>query len=80
MEFVKLVGPFGVFFIMFALGLNLSIRRFLRVFSKPKNFIVGLLCQIVVLPIIGLIVINYFPMEKEFQIGVFLLLIMPLLC
>ena len=77
MEFVKLVGPFGVFFIMFALGLNLSIRRFLRVFNKPKNFIVGLLCQIVVLPIIGLIVINYFPMEKEFQIGVFLLLIMP---
>ncbi len=77
MEFVKLVGPFGVFFIMFALGLNLSIRRFLRVFSKPKNFIVGLLCQIVVLPIIGLIVISYFPMEKEFQIGIFLLLIMP---
>ena len=77
MEFVKLVGPFGVFFIMFALGLNLSIRRFLRVFNKPKNFIVGLLCQIVVLPIIGLIVISYFPMEKEFQIGIFLLLIMP---
>ena len=31
MEFVKLVGPFGVFFIMFALGLNLKINRFLRV-------------------------------------------------
>ena len=77
MEFVKLVGPFGVFFIMFALGLNLSIKRFLRVFSKPKNFIIGILCQIIVLPIIGLIIINYFPMEKEFQIGVFLLLIMP---
>ena len=38
MEFVKLVGPFGVFFIMFALGLNLSIKRFLRVFSRPKKF------------------------------------------
>ena len=77
MEFVKLVGPFGVFFIMFALGLNLKINRFLRVFSKPKNFIVGILCLVVVLPIIGLIIINYFPMDKEFQIGVFLLLIMP---
>ena len=42
MEFVKLVGPFGVFFIMFALGLNLNIKRFLRVFSKPKDFILGL--------------------------------------
>ena len=77
MEFVKLVGPFGVFFIMFALGLNLSIRRFLRVFSKPKNFIVGILCQIVALPIIGLLVISFLPMSKEFQIGIFLLLIMP---
>ena len=67
MEFVKLVGPFGVFFIMFALGLNLSIRRFLRVFSKPKNFIVGILCQIVALPIIGLLVISFLPMTKEFQ-------------
>ena len=53
MEFVKLVGPFGVFFIMFALGLNLSIKRFLRVFSRPKNFIVGLMCQVFVLPIIA---------------------------
>ena len=77
MEFVKLVGPFGVFFIMFALGLNLSIKRFLRVFSRPKNFIVGILCQTLVLPIIGLIVISYFQMDKEFQIGLFLLLIMP---
>ena len=77
MEFVKLAGPFGVFFIMFALGLNLSIRRFLRVFSKPKNFIVGILCQIVALPIIGLLVISFLPMSKEFQIGIFLLLIMP---
>ncbi len=77
MEFVKLVGPFGVFFIMFALGLNLNIRRFLRVFSNPKNFIVGLFCQIIVLPIIGLIIISYLPMDKEFQIGILLLLIMP---
>ena len=77
MEFVKLVGPFGVFFIMFALGLNLSIKRFLKVFKNPKNFIVGVICQIAILPIIGLIVISLLPMDKEFQIGVFLLLIMP---
>ena len=77
MEFVKLVGPFGVFFIMFALGLNLSIKRFLRVFSRPKNFIVGLMCQVLVLPIIGLVAISYLQMDREFQIGIFLSLIMP---
>ena len=77
MEFVKLVGPFGVFFIMFALGLNLSIKRFLRVFRKPKNFIVSLICQVLVLPIIGLVAISYLQMDREFQIGIFLMLIMP---
>ena len=75
MEFVKLVGPLA-YFIMFALGLNLSIKRFLDVF-KNQNFIVGILCQLLILPMIGLMVISYFPMDKEFQIGVFLLLIMP---
>ena len=75
MEFIKLVGPFGVFFIMFALGLNLNFRRFIRIFSRPKNFIVGIFCQVIILPFIGLVVISYLPMIKEFQIGVFLLLI-----
>ena len=30
MEFVKLVGPFGVFFIMFALGLNLKYQKIFK--------------------------------------------------
>ena len=34
MEFVKLVGPFGVFY-MFALGLNLNIKDF-KSFCNPK--------------------------------------------
>ena len=52
MEFVKLVGPFGIFFIMFALGLNLSIDKFKTVIKNLKTLITGLICQIIVLPII----------------------------
>ena len=77
MEFVKLVGPFGVFFIMFALGLNLNIKRFINIFKYPKNFIVGFICQTIILPFIALIIIKLQPMEKEFQIGIILLLVMP---
>ena len=58
MEFVKLVGPAGVFFIMFALGLNLTIRNFVKVFKSFENLIVGLICQIIILPVIGLILIS----------------------
>ena len=77
MEFVKLAGPAGVFFIMFALGLNLTIRNFIKVFKSFENIIVGLICQIIILPIIGLILISLIDLTPEFQFGVFLLLIMP---
>ena len=77
MEFVKLAGPFGVFFVMFSLGLNLTIEKFTKVFKNPNNLIVGLFCQIIILPVIGLIVTFLVPLESEFRFGIFLLLIMP---
>ena len=77
MEFVKLVGPFGTLFIMFALGLNLSINEFTKVLRKPNNLIVGLISQLIILPLIGLILVKAYPMKEEFQLGVFLLLTLP---
>ena len=58
MEFVKLVGPAGVFFIMFALGLNLSVGKFKAVVKDFHLLITGFICQIIILPIIGLIIIS----------------------
>ena len=77
MEFVKLVGPFGTIFIMFALGLNLTIKDFILTIKKPNNLIVGLFSQLIILPLIGLILVKIYPMRDEFQLGVFLLLILP---
>ena len=37
MEFVKNVGPIGMIFIMFSLGLNLTAKDFLEVVKKPRN-------------------------------------------
>ena len=58
MEFVKLVGPFGTIFIMFALGLNLTIKDFILTIKKPNNLIVGLFSQLLILPLIGLILVK----------------------
>ncbi len=77
MEFVKLVGPLGVFFIMFALGLNLSVEKFKVVVKDFHSLITGFICQIIILPIIGLIIISLIELSPEFQFGIFLLLIMP---
>ncbi|WP_075520692.1 bile acid:sodium symporter family protein [Candidatus Pelagibacter communis] len=77
MEFVKNVGPIGMIFIMFSLGLNLTVKNFLEVVEKPRNLIIALICQMMILPLIGIIIISFFPMQAEFQLGVFLLLILP---
>ena len=77
MEFVKTVGPLGMIFIMFSLGLNLSYKDFFEVLKKPRNLVIALVCQMVMLPLIGIIIISFFPMQAEFQLGVFLLLILP---
>ena len=77
MEFVKTVGPLGMIFIMFSLGLNLSYKDFFEVLKKPRNLIIALVCQMLMLPFIGIVIISLFPMQAEFQLGVFLLLILP---
>ena len=52
MEFVKNVGPIGMIFIMFSLGLNLTTKDFLEIVKKPRNLIIALICQMIVLPVI----------------------------
>ena len=47
--------PLALAFIMFALGLGLTGNDFLRVLKQPKDFLVGLISQIILLPIIAFI-------------------------
>ena len=77
MEFVKLVGPMGIFFIMFTLGLKLSFEDFSNILKKPSNLIIGLSCQMIILPLIGVLMILVYPMPFELRIGLFLLLLLP---
>ena len=51
MELVKLIGPLILAFIMFSLGIGLTIENFKRVIVQPKDFIVGAISQIIILPI-----------------------------
>ncbi len=77
MEFVKLVGPFAIFFIMYSLGLKLTFINFYDLLRNPKNLIGGLICQLIFLPIIGLLIVSFYPMPNELKIGILLLLLLP---
>ena len=58
MEIVTKIAPIALALIMLALGLGLTGQDFLRVLKQPKDFIVGLICQLILLPIIAFILIK----------------------
>jgi BASS family bile acid:Na+ symporter len=78
MNFVTdVILPLALAFIMFTLGLGLSISDFSNVFKKPKNFLIGLVGQLIFLPIVGLILVIIWPLPIEIAIGVMLIASAP---
>ena len=78
MNFVTdVILPLALAFIMFTLGLGLSIADFSNVFKKPKNFLIGLVSQLIFLPIVGLILVIIWPLPIEIAIGVMLIAAAP---
>ena len=78
MNFVTdVILPLALAFIMFTLGLGLSISDFSNVFRKPKNFLIGLISQLIFLPIVGLILVIIWPLPVEIAIGVMLIAAAP---
>ena len=77
MELVKLLGPLILAFIMFSLGIGLNLESFKRVLTHPKDFIIGAVSQVIILPIIALILIFLFPIPTELKIGLILLASAP---
>jgi len=71
------VLPIALAFIMFSLGLGLSISDFGRIFIKPKEFFVGFVSQLIILPIVALILVFIWPLSPEIAIGVMILAAAP---
>ena len=69
--------PLALAFIMFALGLGLTGADFLRVLKQPKDFFVGAISQIILLPIIALILVKIWPISPELAIGVMIIAAAP---
>jgi BASS family bile acid:Na+ symporter len=78
MNFITdVILPLALAFIMFTLGLSLSVKDFSNVFKKPKNFLIGLVSQLIFLPIVGLILVIIWPLPIEIAIGVMLIAAAP---
>ena len=77
MEIVTKIAPIGLALIMLGLGMSLTIQDFLRVFKNPKNFLVGFVCQLILLPIIAFALIKLLNTPSELALGVMLIAAAP---
>ena len=69
--------PLALAFIMFSLGLGLTVNDFLRVAKLPRDFFVGAFSQIILLPIIAFILVKIWPIAPELAIGVMIIAAAP---
>ena len=69
--------PLALAFIMFALGLGLTGADFLRVLKQPKDFFVGAISQIILLPVIAFVLVKLWPISPELAIGVMIIAAAP---
>ena len=60
MEIAKTIAPICLAIIMFGLGLGLTVGDFTRVVKNPKDFFVGFISQVILLPFVALILISIY--------------------
>ena len=77
MEIVTKIAPIILALIMLGLGLGLKLDDFLRIFKAPKDFIVGFISQLIILPLVAYLLIIIFRTPPEIAIGVMIIAAAP---
>ncbi|MBH49459.1 MAG: bile acid:sodium symporter [Candidatus Marinimicrobia bacterium] len=69
--------PISLIFIMFTLGLGLTIEDFRIVFRFPKAFAVGIINQMIILPLVSFIIVSLIVLPNEMAVGMMILACCP---
>jgi BASS family bile acid:Na+ symporter len=69
--------PLALAVIMMGLGLSLRVEDFKRVLVFPKSVLIGLLCQMLLLPVICYFIASGFGLSPELAVGLMLLSASP---
>ena len=77
MEIAKTIAPVCLAIIMFGLGLGLATSNFTRLLKTPRDFFVGFLSQVILLPVIAFGLILIIPMPIEIAMGVMIIAAAP---
>jgi len=73
----EVVLPLSLFIIMLGMGMTLVLDDFKRILIYPKAVTLGLIGQLVLLPIVGFAIAKWFPMSPELAVGIIILAACP---
>ena len=77
MGIVTSIAPIALAIIMLCLGASLTVSDFSRVIKNPKDFFIGFVCQLFVLPIVAYLLIIILKVPTEMALGVMLIAAAP---
>ncbi len=77
MELTTKVAPISLALIMFGLGMGLTISDFSRIIKKPKDFLIGFTCQVILLPIVAFILVKNISLPVEIALGTMVIAAAP---
>jgi len=77
MGIVTTIAPIALALIMLGLGASLTVKDFTRVAQSPKDFFIGMFCQLVLLPIVAYFLIIILRTPVELALGVMLIAAAP---
>ena len=69
--------PIALAFIMYSLGLGLTSSDFKRVLQQPRDFLIGLISQTIVLPIVAFLLVITFQLTPELGLGLMIIAAAP---
>ena len=73
----SVILPLAIAVIMITLGMTLTVGDFRRIVTYPKPVFIGLLCQMILLPVLGFAVAGIFALPAIYAISLILLAVSP---
>lgn len=76
--FTNILLPVALGVLMLGMGLGLIAADFRRITRYPKAVLIGLVNQIIILPIVGFIIASLLPLRPEIAVGLMIVAICPI--
>ena len=77
MEIVIKIAPIILALIMLGLGFGLKLEDFTRVIKTPRDFFIGFISQLIILPLVAYLLILILKTPPQIAIGVMIIAAAP---